>query len=144
MAKRRSLYAFVMAAIYVAATLLSSLSLILCDHHHHHHHHHYNVACESKCECCSYAGDVIGNDCCDHHHPILGDNHTDYIDSSHRCLRSSQAIALMLASVVIETVDGEQSLYEYTLFERTRASKIALPQSPHLLAAGLRAPPCLA
>lgn len=140
MARRRGIYAFLLVVIYIAATSLSSISLLLCEHHHHHHH-----ATECHKEGCTCHGQIFKNNCCDHQHPILGENHTDYIDSSHRSVsRTLQALPLMLAHVVVATLDGEQSLYQYTLFEREPVTQIGSIRPPHTLVAGLRAPPYLA
>lgn len=141
MARRRGIYAFLLVVIYIAATSLSSISLLLCEHHHHHHHH----ATECHKEGCTCHGQLFKIGCCDHQHPILGENHTDYIDSSHRSAsRTLQALPLMLAHVVVATLDGEQSLYQYTLFEREPVAQIGSIRPPHTLVAGLRAPPYLA
>lgn len=83
---RRGIFAFVLMAIYVIASVGSSASILLCSHAHHHHHHdqtksvehsHHNDAC--SCEGLSFEAE-----CCDHHHALLGENHTDYIASSQR------------------------------------------------------------
>lgn len=141
MARRRGIYAFLLVVIYIAASMLSSISLLICDQHHHHHHH----VEECHLSGCTCHGLVFDNDCCDHHHPILGDNHTDYIDSSNRSAsRTLQAMPLILAHVVVPMLDGEQSLYQYTLFRRVPVLTIGSLRSPHTLAAGLRAPPYLA
>ena len=141
MARRRGIYAFLLVVIYIAASTLSSISLLVCDHHHH-HHHHVEECHRSGCTC---HGLVFDRDCCDHHHPILGDNHTDYIDSSNRSVsRTLQEMPLILAHIVVPTLDGEQSLYQYTLFRREPIQELGSLRPPHTLAAGLRAPPYLA
>ena len=141
MARRRALYSFVMVTIYVVATMLSSLSLLLCEHHHPHHHHtechHEGCNCENEV--------TIGPDCCDHHHPILGDNHTDYIDSSHRSdSRASHAVALMLLPMVVDNISGEQALEIYASTLQRSDLDFALPDVAYLSSVGLRAPPMLA
>lgn len=140
MARRRALYSFVMVTIYVVATMLSSLSLLLCEHHHPHHHaecHHEGCNCENEV--------TIGPDCCDHHHPILGDNHTDYIDSSHRSdSRASHAVALMLLPMVVDNISGEQALDIYASTLQRSDLDFALPDVAYLSSVGLRAPPTLA
>jgi hypothetical protein len=136
MALRRKIYAFLLAAVYTAATLLSSLSLLTCDHHHHHHH-----SCKS--ECCAHIGVTIAKDCCDHHHPILGDNHTDFIESRNDS-RTASALALMLAPVVITAINEELSSYHYAEYERLPLFDIGTPSDTHSHTFGLRAPPALA
>ena len=142
MARRRVLYSFLMVTIYVVASMLSSLSLIFCDHHHPHHHHH--VECHA--EGCSCGSEVtLSADCCDHHHPILGDNHTDYIDSSHRSdSRASHALALLLLPMVVDNISQElDSSLDDTNLEY-RSISFALIDVAYISSQGLRAPPCLA
>lgn len=136
MGQRRRVYAFVMVAIYTMATLLSSLSLLTCDHHHHHHH-----SCKS--ECCAHLGVSIAKDCCDHHHPILGDNHTDFIESRHDS-RTASALSLLLAPIVIASVGDELSPYSYAQYEILELRDIGTPSDSHGSVRSLRAPPALA
>ena len=136
MAQRRKIYAFLMVAVYTVASLLSSLSLLTCDHHHHHHH-----SCKS--ECCSHIGVTIAKDCCDHHHPILGDNHTDFIESRTDS-RTAAALSLLVAPIVLTSVDEELSLYSYAQYERLELLDIGTPSDSYSRSFGLRAPPALA
>ena len=136
MAQRRKIYAFLMVAVYTVATFLSSLSLLTCDHHHHHHH-----SCKS--ECCAHIGVTIAQDCCDHHHPILGDNHTDFIESRTDS-RTAAALSLLVAPIVLTSVDEELSLYSYAQYERLELRDIGTPSDSYSRSFGLRAPPTLA
>lgn len=136
MAQRRKIYAFLMVAVYTVATFLSSLSLLTCDHHHHHHH-----SCKS--ECCAHIGITIAKDCCDHHHPILGDNHTDFIESRTDS-RTAAALSLLVAPIVLTSVDEELSLYSYAQYERLELRDIGTPSDSYSRSFGLRAPPTLA
>ena len=136
MAQRRKIYAFVMVAVYTVATLLSSLSLLTCDHHHHHHH-----SCKS--ECCAHIGVTVAKDCCDHHHPILGDNHTDFIESRPDS-RIASALSLMLAPLITTSLCEELSLHSYAQHKRLELRDIGIPADSHSRAIGLRAPPTLA
>lgn len=106
MRSRKIIFATLLVAIYTAATLCSSLSVILCDHHHHHHdhttHHHHNSAQECCCDGLTFEGD-----CCNHQHHLLGENHTDYIASTQRFdSRAGQSLILMLMPAVLSTVVG--------------------------------------
>lgn len=105
MRSRKIIFATLLVAIYTAATLCSSLSVILCDHHHHHDHtthHHHNSAQECCCDALTFEGD-----CCNHHHHLLGENHTDYIASTQRFdSRAGQGLILMLMPAVLSTVLG--------------------------------------
>ena len=140
---RRKIYAFVMVAIYVVATVLSSMSLLLCEHHRHHHHRVEVCSCHHAE--CSHHGVVIDNDCCNHHHPKLGDNHTDYIASSQRSdSRASQAMALMLAPIVVDVVSGEISEPLTAISSLGYGDEEVSLRTAYILPAGLRAPPVLA
>ena len=136
MAQRRKIYAFLMVAVYTVATFLSSLSLLTCDHHHHHHH-----SCKS--ECCAHIGVTIAQDCCDHHHPILGDNHTDFIESRTDS-RTAAALSLLVAPIVLTSIDEELSLYSFAQYERLELRDIGTPSDSYSRSFGLRAPPTLA
>lgn len=136
MGRVRKVYAFVLVAIYAVATILSSVSLLVCDHHHHHHH-----SCKS--ECCAHLGLSIAKDCCDHHHPILGDNHTDFIESRNDS-RTAAALSLLFAPAVITSLGEELSLYSYAKHERLELCDIGTPTDAFNRALSLRAPPALA
>lgn len=136
MGRVRRVYAFLMVAIYTVATILSSVSLLVCDHHHHHHH-----SCKS--ECCAHLGVTIAKDCCDHHHPILGDNHTDFIESRNDS-RTVAALSLLFSPVVITSIGDELSLYSYAMYERLELCDIGTPSDSHSRVLSLRAPPALA
>lgn len=136
MGRVRRVYAFLMVAIYTVATILSSVSLLVCDHHHHHHH-----SCKS--ECCAHLGVTIAKDCCDHHHPILGDNHTDFIESRNDS-RTVAALSLLFAPVVVTSVSAELSLYSYAKHKRLELCDIGTPSDSHGRVLSLRAPPALA
>ncbi|MBO5890911.1 MAG: hypothetical protein J6Q28_05755 [Alistipes sp.] len=136
MGRVRRAYAFVLVAIYAVATILSSVSLLVCDHHHHHHH-----SCKSKC--CAHLGVTIAKDCCDHHHPILGDNHTDFIESRNDS-RTAAALSLLFAPVVTTSVGEELSLSSYAKYERLELRDIGTPSDSYRRGLSLRAPPALA
>ena len=144
MQQKRLIYAILLAVIYVTATSLSSISILTCDHHHHHVEHH-----NSGCDCChdhNHGNDIaFAEKCCDHHHPVLGDNHTDFIASKDRSdSRASQLLVLMLSPVLVSEEYAAEDIYSPRL--------ISLPpgdEDTPLLAAlmevrGLRAPPALA
>ena len=63
----------------MAASLVSSLDVLMCDHPHYHHHHHteHTVCnCYHNCE-----EDVVAftTEGCDHEHELLSDRHTAVI-----------------------------------------------------------------
>lgn len=141
MAMRRRIYAMVMVMIYIVATTLSSASLLICDHHHAHVHH------TSECHKvgCTCHGMRIAADCCSHHHPILGDNHTDYIDVSQRNdSRQAMALALILLPALLPTVGGEQLAIEPSQLQLWHGDEAEPLRAAYISTAGLRAPPVLA
>ena len=103
---RRATYAFVLMAIYLMATVSSSASILLCSHHHHHHHaEEHGALHEEHSATCSCEGLSFEAECCDHHHALLGENHTDYIASSLRYdSRSAERDLLVLQPAVISVV----------------------------------------
>ena len=107
MKRLRMIYTMLMLVVYMAATSLSSISMLLCDHHKPHSHeveHH-----DSRCVC---KGLAFEKDCCNHVHPVLGDNHTDYIVKEARSdSRASQLLSLLLAPALVG-VDLAESLAE--------------------------------
>ena len=62
-----------LAVIYIAATAMSSLSILACDHNHLHHNAHGEV-----CHCCTTMEADTSLEC-GHHHITLGDHHTEFI-----------------------------------------------------------------
>lgn len=143
MKTRVKIYAFVMVAIYVVATTLSSASLLLCDHHSHHAHHAHHV--EHHDSSCSCHGVTLADDCCNHHHPVLGDNHTDYIAAAQRSdSRAAQAVVLMLAPAVVPNLAGELCAPETLPVAIRYGDESEPPRAALLSCATLRAPPALA
>ena len=87
MGRLKMIYATILAVIYVTASLMSSLSVLSCDHPHHTHH-----ATESiECSCGNHHSVVSLDDnlafnakCCDHDHELLSDNHTQFFVEKER------------------------------------------------------------
>ena len=138
---RRFIYAMTLAVIYLTASTLSSVSLLLCDHHHIHQH----TECEHS-EACS-CGDVVAfnQDCCNHEHPTLGDNHTDFIISELRdSNRNSEALQLTLialaAGIVPNTLEPLIEVGDHLGFlDEATPLRVA-----YLSCETLRAPPAVA
>ena len=108
MKRTKMIYAVVMAVIYVAATLASSLAVLTCDHPHHTHTHaHANDASHICCvekhqhsDCtCNHAS--LFEECCDHSHSLLGENHTDFIVEKQR---GDDAMPLVYALDIAEAL----------------------------------------
>jgi|GEM_PF-2559839 len=138
MQSMRKIYALLMVAIYIAASAMSSISLLLCEHHHCNHTHSHH---EPTCVC---QGISLEEDCCNHIHPVLGDNHTEYIASSQRnesrIIDQSDILssyALLSASVEVVTIHTEPTaIIDYG--DEATPLRVA-----HLSTQGLRAPPAL-
>lgn len=138
---RRHIFAFVLVAIYLSATVLSSLSLLVCDQHHVHHH----VECAHTAEECDcHLVGVIAQDCCSHHHPILGENHTDFVVNKNRSdSRVLTPTTLTLTAIVVESLQSlapiEEHLTSHKHLDESTPPRVAL-----VACEALRAPPVVA
>ena len=131
-----------MVAIYIAASALSSLSLLVCDHHHpfhqHHHEHHHDASC-------SCSGDTLIGDCCNHVHPVLGENHTDYITSTKRGdTRLAEECNIVVDYALLASVISELPYIEQPLVAIGYGDEQKPLQAAFLSAESLRAPPYFA
>ena len=141
---RRGIFAFLLMAIYMIASVGSFASVLLCSHDHHHHqeqsaeHSHHDDVC--SCEGLSFEAE-----CCDHHHALLGENHTDYIASSQRFdSRSEERDVVIFAPLLIAPSDNELSFVK-----PIDVADLSVDESWPLVAAlisheSLRAPPVVA
>lgn len=145
MKRRNGIFAALLVAIYVVATVCSSLSVILCDHHHHHHHDHTTHHHHNSAEECSCDGLTFEADCCSHHHHLLGENHTDYIASTQRFdSRSSQSLMLLLMPAMTGiTLDELCDVYVVSCSSYGGDEHRPL-QAAFISHESLRAPPALA
>ena len=104
MKRTKMIYAVVMAVIYVAATLASSLAVLTCDHPHHAHANDASHICcveghqHSDCSCNRTS---LAKECCDHSHSLLGENHTDFIVEKQR---GDDAMPLVYALDIAEAL----------------------------------------
>ena len=127
-----------LVAIYSIATISSSVAILFCEHPHHHEHTHHSTECQ--CD-----GITLVADCCDHHHTLLGENHTDYIANEQRHdSRSAQLFALLLqphvTTLAIESLQEPTTSVEEHLFgDECEPLRAAL-----LKHTSLRAPPVVA
>ena len=87
MKRLKMIYAVMLAVIYVAATVLSSLAVLTCDHPHHTHHTTESI----ECSCGNHHSVVSLDDnlafnakCCDHDHELLSDNHIQFFVEKER------------------------------------------------------------
>ncbi len=115
----KMIYAAVLAVIYVTASLMSSLSVLSCDHPHHTHHATESVECS-----CGNHHSVVSLDnnlafnaeCCDHDHELLSDNHTQFIVDNERSnsAYNTSYIQLSLAAIIcdVEAYDATLSVKE--------------------------------
>ena len=82
---KKMAYTLSMVVIYVTATMLSSLSILLCDHEHHDHDSsHHNEHCCCHCTTTDEHIAHLSDGCCDHHHTTLGERITQYVVSEKR------------------------------------------------------------
>ena len=96
----RGFFAMLLVAIYSIATISSSAAILLCEHPHHHHSESH----DHECEC---DGVRFVAECCDHHHSLLGENHTDYITTEQRHDSRSANIFTLLLQPHVATIVSE-------------------------------------
>ena len=148
MGRLKVIYATILAAIYVAATLLSSLDVLTCDHPHHTHH----VSESVECSChehhhhvtTAHAKQSINAECCDHEHELLSDNHTQYIVGNERNNSALSMSYLLLASVaIVADIEGYASILSATEVDYRGDESLPLRAASSRYDS-LRAPPSLA
>lgn len=110
MRQMKMIYATLLVVIYITASLMSSLSVLCCDHPHHSHHDMELVEC-----CCHHHSDSDAIDhealafnakCCDHDHELLGENHTQYIVENERDNSAQTIWNILLTSIVLDDDEG--------------------------------------
>ena len=147
MGRLKVIYATILAAIYVAATLLSSLDVLICDHPHHTHHVSESVECschEHHHVATAHAKQSISAECCDHEHELLSDNHTQYIVSNERSNSALGISYLLLTSVaIVADVEGYSSMLSATEVEYRGDESLPL-RAAFSRYDSLRAPPSFA
>lgn len=114
MTRLKVIYATILTAIYVAASLASSLDILTCDHPHHAHIHHHtadHTHVDHHAHSCSHChaellfaeatecGEAVSG-CCDHDHTLLGENYTDFIVAKERDDSATAPIVLVLAEAL--------------------------------------------
>lgn len=146
MKHRKVIYAVMLAAIYVAATLLSSLSVLTCSHPHHDHTTEYHQHCfcgEAHVDGVLHI-ETIGGDCCDHSHALLGEHYTQIIVEKQR---GEDAIPLLYAldipAIIIAESDAINEIIPITE-ELYRGDEHMPLQAAFSRCNSLRAPPSLA
>lgn len=147
MGRLKVIYATILAAIYVAASLLSPLAVLTCDHPHHTHHASESVQC--SCHEHNHVASVqnthdIGAECCDHSHELLGDNHTQFVPSDERNNNTLGISYQLLANVAIV---GDVEGYNVTLSAsdiKYRGDEFLPHRAAFSRCDSLRAPPSLA
>lgn len=150
MSRAKMIYATILAAIYVAASAMSSLSVLWCDHPHHTHHEEEQTEC-----CCCHHDDVnlliahadtatYDAECCDHSHELLGDDNAQYVVDNERDNSVCSLANLLLTSVAIVDTTGAINTH-LTATERLYRGDESLPLSAAFSRYdSLRAPPALA
>lgn len=140
-----------LVVIYVTATSLSSISILACDHQHHHHpQHHYaahSVVAEHHCSACGCGINMvaIADDCCDHHHPMLGDNHTDFLVKNERDnSRIITALSLLATPAIVAEVCGNVDICDPSFSPIIYGDEASPLRVAAVGTKALRAPPTLA
>ena len=134
----RDIFAMLLVAIYSIATISSSAAILLCEHPHHHH----NESHSHECEC---DGVRFVAECCDHHHSLLGENHTDYITTEQRHDSRSASIFTLLLQPHVAPVADESLQTLSPGDEQLRCGDECEPLRAALLKhESLRAPPVVA
>ncbi len=139
----------ILAVIYITATSMSSLAILSCDHHHHHYHHHNEANSETECHCsaCDCCADMvaIGEECCDHHHRVLGDHHTDYfVNNERHDLRTSIALTLLTTPAILADSSCGVALDNLSLPPLIYGDEAVPLRVASISTKALRAPPTLA
>lgn len=106
MGARKMIYSTILAVIYIAASLLSPLSVLTCTHPHHTHHSaeqgqcscgaHHDHNHEIDCSTLSFEAQ-----CCDHDHELLGDKHVQIVPNNERYSNAQNIQHLLFASFAI-------------------------------------------
>ena len=145
---KRVVYTVMLAVVYVAATLLSSLAVLTCDHP---HHTHANAEA-THCGCCAgqeHHHDVgtllaLDDECCDHEHELLGENHTEFIVEKQR---GDDAMPLLYALDLSVALVAECASFNHILtphIEPYRGSESLPLWAAFSRCDSLRAPPSIA
>lgn len=142
------IYTVILAGIYVAATLSSSLAVLTCNHPHHSHitERHTDCSCadchnHDKNSDCTHS---LNAECCDHDHILLGDTHTQFIVEKQR---GDDAMPLLYALNTPLIIPSESASLNHLLPERVEPYRgdEQLPLSAAFSRYdALRAPPTLA
>ena len=141
----KMIYAVILAGIYMAAMLASSLSVLTCTHPHHTHIAEAHAHC--SCADCHTHGDAshtLNAECCDHEHALLGDTETQFIVEKQR---GDDAMPLLYALDISLAVAAEGTSLNHLLPTRVEPYRgdEQLPLSAAFVRYdALRAPPTLA
>lgn len=146
MSAKKIAYTLSMVVIYVTATMLSSLSILLCDHEHHDHdssHHAEHCCCH-----CTAADEHIAHltdGCCDHHHTTLGERITQFVVSEKRN-NIQDDVTLLLAYAPLGNFEELNSVPKphVTLYTTLHGDEAEPLRAAHTSPKSLRAPPALA
>ena len=108
MGRLKMVYATILAVIYVTASLMSSLSVLSCDHPHHTHHEaeHKECSCPHHTDhhhdyVAQHNAETFSAECCDHDHELLDDNHIQFFVEKERDNSAQNISYLHLAFAAI-------------------------------------------
>ncbi|MBO5672623.1 MAG: hypothetical protein J6R81_05570 [Alistipes sp.] len=138
---RRSIFALLLAVVYITASLFSSLSVITCDGHHCH-----TVELCSHDESCGCGEPAFEQDCCCHDHSTL-EEAQGYcaVDVQQRGDTRYAVLQLLnLVSDAIPTISSGISDCFVAYLPRSGGDEAAPLQTAYISSRALRAPPVLA
>jgi hypothetical protein len=146
MGRVKMIYATILAAIYVAASLLSPLSVLCCDHPHHTHHASESVECScgGHHSVVSLDSPAFSEECCDHDHVLLSDIQIQITSDNERDSSASHILYTLLASVAIVDDAGVDNISLLAAEEIYRGDEALPLRAAFSRYDSLRAPPVLA
>ena len=155
----RRIVAFMLAVIYITASLFSSLSILLCDHHHHYHAHHTAVdllSDHTACDCGHHhdnhdhniptdEAESVITSLCDHHHTMLGERDAATV-ANKRSIDDNLLLrtSLLYASYAVSTPIYETESLYYIDLHRIYGDEAEPLRAAFISRESLRAPPALA
>lgn len=142
MRRFKTIYAMLLAVIYVTAMAMSSLSVFVCDHDHLHHHTTEEQSHSHGCLCCTHSNSAHEALGCDHHHSLLGDIITEYMTSGERSTtRTTFSTSLFTDYATIATSDIDIAPKIIAITAHSSGYEATPPRAAIIAHESLRAPP---
>ncbi|MBQ8366588.1 MAG: hypothetical protein IJX40_02520 [Alistipes sp.] len=142
MKRLKTIYAMLLAVVYITAVAMSSLSVFICDHDHLHHSTSEEAAHTHSCTCCAHTNSAQESYSCDHHHDLLSDNLTEYITSSERgTARHAYYVSSITDYATIATFDIDIAPQTTAITAHNTGYEATPPRAAFIAHESLRAPP---